>query len=85
MGAILSAVSLIQTALSVVSTFKGSPQLAKTTGYVQDAVAVVNALTPIVNQFAAGHEVTEADVKAALFGKDQALQAFDDLIKQKGG
>ena len=65
--------------------FKGSPQLAKTTGYVQDAVAVVNALTPIVNQFAAGHEVTEADVKAALFGKDQALQAFDDLIKQKGG
>lgn len=85
MGAILSAVSMIQTALAVVGSFKGSPQVAKVTGYVQDAVAVVNALTPLVNQFAAGQDITEDDVKAALAGKDAALKMFDDLIKQKGG
>lgn len=85
MGAILSVVSMIQTALSVVGAFKGSPQVAKATGYVQDAVSVVNALTPLVNQFTAGHEVTEDDVKAALAGKDAALAVFDDLIHQKGG
>lgn len=85
MGAILSAVSMIQTALAVVGSFKGSPQVAKVTGYVQDAVAVVNALTPLVNQFAAGQDITEDDVKAALAGKDAALKMFDDLIKQKSG
>jgi hypothetical protein len=76
---------MIQTALAVVGSFKGSPQVAKVTGYVQDAVAVVNALTPLVNQFAAGQDITEDDVKAALAGKDAALKMFDDLIKQKGG
>ena len=85
MGAVLSVVSMIQTALSVVGAFKGSPQVAKATGYVQDAVSVVNALTPLVNQFTAGREVTEDDVKAALAGKDAALATFDDLIHQKGG
>ena len=80
MPAILSAISMIQTALSVVGAFKGSPQVAKVTGAVQDAVSVVNALTPLVTQFAGGTDVTPADVRAALAGKDAALAEFDKAI-----
>lgn len=83
MPAILTAVSLIQTALSVVGTFRGSPQLAKTTGYVQDAVLVIGALTPLVQQYANGQDVTPEDVRNALAGKDAALKQFDDLIEAK--
>lgn len=83
MPAILTAISLIQTALSVVGSFKGSPQVAKTTGYVQDALSVVSALTPVVQQWGAGVEVTPEDVKAALAGKDAALAEFDKLIAEK--
>lgn len=85
MGAILSIVPLIQTALGVIATFKGSAQVAKTVGYVQDAVGVVNALTPLVTQFGNGQEVTPEDVRAALAGKDAALAEFDKLIAAKEG
>lgn len=83
MPAIISVISMIQTALGVVSAFKDSPQVAKATGYVQDAVSVVNALTPLVTQFASGTDVTPADVKAALAGKDAALFEFDRMIAEK--
>lgn len=83
MGAILSAVSMIQSALGVVSMFKGSAEVARVTGYVQDAVGVVNALTPLVTAFGEGKEVTEQDVADALAGKDKALADLDALIKAK--
>jgi hypothetical protein len=85
MPAILSILPLIQTALGVIGSFKGSPQLAKTTGYIQEAVGVVTALTPLVQQFGDGKEVTPEDVRAALEGKDAALARFDELIAAKGG
>lgn len=83
MHPILSVVSMIQTALSVVGAFKGSPQVAKVTGHVQDAVSIVTALTPLVTQFGAGTDVTPADAKAALAGKDAALAEFDRVIAAK--
>jgi hypothetical protein len=83
MGAILGVTSLIQSALGIIATFKGNAEVAKVTGYVQDAVSVVSALTPLVTQFANGTEVTPEDVRVALAGKDDALKAFDDMIAQK--
>lgn len=83
MGAILSIIPMINTALGVIGAFKGSAQVAKATGYVQDAVSVVTALTPLVTSFGAGNEVTEADVRAALAGMDKALADFDALIAAK--
>jgi hypothetical protein len=85
MGAILGVTSAIQAALSIIGAFKGDAQTAKVTGYVQDAVGVIHALTPLVTQFGNGREVTPEDVRAALAGKDDALKAFDDLIAQKDG
>lgn len=83
MPAILSIVPLIQTALSVIGTFNGSAQVAKTTGYVQDAIGVVTALTPLVQQFTSGQEITPEQVRIALAGKDSALAAFDAEIARQ--
>lgn len=83
MVAILSAVSMIQTALGVISAFKGSAQVAKVTSQVQDAIGVVNALTPLVTAFAGGKEVTADDVKIALAGMTHAVNEFDALILAK--
>lgn len=85
MTAILSILPMIQTALGVIGSFTGSAKLAKTTGYIQEAVGVVTALTPLVTQFGSGKEVTPEDVRAALAGKDAALAAFDAEIAKQGG
>lgn len=85
MGALLSVLPMFNTALSVIGAFKGSAQVAKVTGEIQDAVGVVTALTPLVQQFGSGKEITADDVRAALAGKDAALKTFDDLIEAKGG
>lgn len=87
MGAILSVVSMISQAASVIGAFAGnsgaSGAIAKVTGAVQDAVGVVKALSPLVEKFGAGEEVTPEDVKDALAGKDAALAEFDRLIAEK--
>ncbi len=83
MPGILLAANLIQTALGVIGSFNGSPQLAKTTGYVQDAVKVVTALTPLVQGFANGQDVTPDDVRGALLTEGASLDAFDAEIAQK--
>ncbi len=85
MPVLLTVLPLINTALGILGQFKGSAVQAKATGYVQDAVGVINALTPLVNQFANGKEVTPEDVRVALAGKDQALADFDAEIKKHGG
>lgn len=76
---------LIQQAVGVYGAFKGTAAAAKLDAQVQDAASVITALTPLVQQFADGKEVTEDDVRAALAGKDQALAAFDAEIKRRGG
>jgi len=76
---------IFNTALGVIGAFTGNAQAAKATGYVQDAVAVVTALTPLVQQFAGGQEVTQDQVRAALAGKDAALASFDAAIAAAGG
>lgn len=85
MPAILALIPLFQSALSVIGAFKGSAVEAKATGYFQDALGIVTAVTPLITQFGNGEEVTPEQVRAALAGKDAALASFDELIKQKGG
>lgn len=85
MPAILTILPLIQSALGILGQFKGSAAQAKATGYIQDAVGVVTALTPLVQQFTGGKEVTQDDVRAALAGKDKALADLDAEIKKHGG
>lgn len=76
--------SLINPALGVLAAFKGSAQTAKVTGYIQDAAGVVNAVVPLINQFASGKEVTPDDVRSALAGMDAKIAEFDALIAAQG-
>lgn len=85
MGAILSILPMLSQAIGVIGSFTGNAQAAKVSGVVQDAVGVVTALTPLVQKFGAGEEVTPDDVRTALAGKDKALADFDAAIKAKGG
>ncbi len=77
--------SLINPAMSILGAFTGSAQEAKINGAVQNAVSVVNALTPLVTQFTSGREVTPDDVRAALAGMDSALADFDKAIAASDG
>lgn len=64
--------------------------MAKTTlailSQITDAALVIQALTPLVEQFAnTGKEATPEEVAIALDGMDSALAAFDAEIKRQGG
>lgn len=75
--------ALIQGATSIVQTFSGDAKLAKTTAYVTEAVGTIAALTPLVEQWASGEEVTLEDARKALEGKDAALSKLDEIIASK--
>jgi len=75
--------ALITGAMNVITTFKGSAAMAKTTGYVQEAVATIGALAPLVTQWGNGEEVTLEDTRAALAGMNGALSKLDEIIANK--
>ena len=51
---------------------------------ITDATSVLAALTPLIQQQLAGKQtVTDEDVRAALAGKDAALERFDALIAER--
>lgn len=86
MNAILAALPLLQSALNVFGAFKGSAVQAKADNAVQDAMAVIAAVSPLLQSFSAGQEVTPDQVKAALAGKNAALAAFDaEIARQDTG
>ena len=78
-------ITLATQAAGVIGSFSGSAAAAKASALVQDAAKVYNAVTPLIQQFTAGQEVTEADVRQALAGMDAALAEFDAAIAAAGG
>lgn len=80
---ILAAVQLGRTAFDTIASFSGNAKAAKASAAVQDAVSIIGAVTPLVQSFANGQDVTPEQVKAALAGKDAALAEFDRLIAEK--
>jgi len=80
---ITTILQLIAGAVQVVQSFDGDAKVAKATGYVTEAVGTIAALTPLVQQWASGVEVTLEDARAALAGKDGALARLDDIIAGK--
>jgi hypothetical protein len=76
---------LVSGAIQILQQFNGNAQVAKVTPYVTEAIGVVTSLSPLLQSYAAGTEVTPDDVRAALAGKDKALAEFDEAIKAAGG
>jgi hypothetical protein len=83
MNPLIAILPLLNSALAVVAAFKGSAAQAKASSLVQDALAIIGALSPLVQQFGSGTDVTADQVKAALAGKDAALAAFDQEIARQ--
>jgi hypothetical protein len=58
--------------------------LIKAITAITDATSIITALAPLVQgALDGGKEVTEADVAAALKGKDAAIARLDALIEAK--
>lgn len=85
MQALLALLPVFQEAVAVFGAFKGSAAEAKASSILTSAIGVINAATPLFNQFYNGQEVTEADVRAALAGMHRELDLFDAEIKRQGG
>lgn len=77
--------TLINGAVSVLGAFSGNAKVAQATPYITEAAGVITSLAPLVQSYANGQEVTAEDVRVALAGKDAALAAFDQAIKDAGG
>ena len=80
MFSILTILPILESALAVFGAFKGSAAQAKASAAVQDALSVITALTPLVQSFGHGAEITPAMVRTALDGKNAALAEFDAEI-----
>lgn len=85
MTVITGLMPLIKNAADVIQTFTGTAEEARSNSVITDALEIIGATAPLVDSFARGMEVTEEDVRAALAGMDQALDAFDAEIARQGG
>lgn len=75
--------SLLQPAIDVYGAFKGTAAQARASSVVQDAMGVIQALTPLLTQFSSGTEVTLEDVRASLSGFDSKIDELEALIAAK--
>lgn len=80
---ITAILELIAGAVSVVKAFDGGPDVAKATDYVQEAIGTIAALTPLVQKWGSGENVTLDDAREALDGMHGALTKLDDIIAGK--
>ena len=81
---ILGLMPLIQNAAQVVAGFVGKDDnQARLDTTLNNAFDVITAVGPLIETFTAGGEVTEADVRRALDGYDDALAQFDAEIARQ--
>lgn len=76
---------VLKSAADVIQQFTGTAEEARENSVVSDALEIIGALSPLVDSFAHGSEVTPEDVRAALAGMDEALSDFDAEIARQGG
>lgn len=79
-----SLLPVLSSAINTIGAFRGTAAQARSNSTVQDAADIVRAVTPLVEQFASGTEVTLDQVRASLARKDAAIAEFDaELARQK--
>lgn len=75
---------LIKSAAEAIQAFTGDEQQARSDNTVQDALEVIGAVAPLVDDFARGGQVTPEDARAALADMDPALREFDaEILRQE--
>jgi hypothetical protein len=84
LNTISSVIPILSGAFDVIAAFKGNAQEARQNQPVQDAFDVIKSITPLVNTFVNGTEVSPEQVRAALATKSDALSVFDqEIAKQR--
>lgn len=84
LSSLSSLMPVVQSAVGVLAAFKGNASAAKANTAVQDAIEVIGAVVPLVQQFGNGQDVTQAQVDAAFANMDQKLDELDaEIARQK--
>lgn len=71
---------LLKAAADTIAAFTGNEDAARVDTLFTNATGVINAVTPLINSFTQGMDVTEEDARAALADMDEALADFDAEI-----
>jgi hypothetical protein len=74
---------LLKAAADAIAAFTGNDEAARADSVFTNAAEVFGALTPLIDAFTRGANVTEEDVRNALVGMDQALAGFDAEIARQ--
>lgn len=77
------AVQLGLKAMNTIASFTSNPGVQAANSAVQDAAKVVQAVAPLVEQYAAGNEVTEDDVRQSFARTGASFDELDALIAEK--
>lgn len=79
--------TLITEAMDTIANFEGTADEASRDSVIQDAIEVISAVTPLLEDFGRGTEITPQDVRVSLVDMDDALERLDKEIdrQQAGG
>lgn len=75
---------IAQSALDVIKAFTGTPQQASSDSRIGDAMDILKAAIPLIDDWAHGMDITQDDVEAAFVDMDSARDAFRaEIAKQQ--
>lgn len=80
---IASLVPLARKAWDTLEQFTGTAAEASRSNVITDAIEVISAVTPLIEDFGRGTEITPEDVRGALMDMDTALADFDAEIARQ--
>lgn len=76
---------IVRKAWDTLEQFTGDAAEASRSSVITDAIEVLSAVTPLIEDFGRGTEITPEDVRGALMDMDTALADFDAEIARQGG
>lgn len=77
--------ALVTEAMDTLAEFTGTAEEASRDSVIQDAIEVISAVTPLVEDFGRGTEITPEDVRTSLMDMDSSIAAFDREIERQAG
>lgn len=83
MSALSGLLPIVRKAWDTLEQFTGDAAEASRSSVITDAIEVISAVTPLIEDFGRGTEITPEDVRGALMDMDTALADFDaEIAKQ---
>lgn len=76
---------LITEAMETIAQFTGSAEDATRDSAVQDAIEVISGLTPLLEDFGRGTDITLDDARVSLVDMDAAIARLDQEADRQAG